>query len=139
MQGNNLFPEDYIPDDIDAVDDQIMAAAMIYPALSFNSNVPMLFAMFDDDDVRNEETRKELLKQMDLKNYVEYSKDTPQFIAWGTKDSMVGVTETPVYIKAAKNIGSDITEVVVKGQDHGFGQEYYMKNYMIWLKEVIGE
>lgn len=139
LQGNNLFPEDYIPDNIDAVDDHIMAAAMIYPALSFNSNVPMLFALFDDDDVRNEETRKELLKQMDLKNYVEYSKDTPQFIAWSTKDSMVGVTETPAYIKAAKNIRSDITEVVVKGQDHGFGQEYYMKNYMIWLKEVIGE
>ena len=139
LQGNNLFPEDYVPNEIDVMDDNVVAAAMIYPALSFNSNVPMLFALFDDDDVKNEETRSELLKQTDLKNFVECSRNIPQFIAWGTKDSMVGVTETPAYIETAKNIGVDIKEVVADGQDHGFGQEYYMNEYLMWFKELIGE
>ena len=35
-------------------------------------------------------TREALLKLVDLKNSVAYAADVPQFIAWGTKDSMVG-------------------------------------------------
>jgi len=54
---------------------------MIYPALSFNHNVPMLFAMFDDEDVRDPEKREELLSLMDMKNCVANSRDVPQFIA----------------------------------------------------------
>ena len=71
---------------------------------------------------------------MDLKSYVQNSKDVPQFVAWGTKDKMVGTSETPAYIEAARSVGADVTEVVVKGNDHGFGQKYYMDAYLDWLK-----
>ena len=110
---------------------------MIYPALSFNHNVPMLFAMFDDEDVRDPEKREELLSLMDMKNCVANSKDVPQFIAWGTKDSMVGSTETPAYIEAARKIGINITEIVADGQDHGFGQNYYMADYLEWFEKIV--
>ncbi len=92
-------------------------------------------AMFDDEDVRDPEKREELLSLMDMKNCVANSKDVPLFIAWGTKDSMVGSTETPAYIEAARKIGINITEIVAGGQDHGFGQNYYMADYLEWLKK----
>ncbi len=134
IQGNDLLPDAYKMDEIDRMDDTISTAAMIYPALSFNDNVPMLFCLFDDKDVRNETTRKELLELTDLKKYVNHSVDIPQFIAWGTKDSMVGVKETPEYIKKATEAGVDITEIRAEGQNHGFAQEYYIMKYIAWLK-----
>lgn len=137
IKGHDCFPDGYDPDEIDSVDDSIVSAAMIYPALSFNHNVPMLFAMFDDEDVRDPEKREELLSLMDMKNCVANSKDVPQFIAWGTKDSMVGSTETPAYIEAARKIGINITEIVADGQDHGFGQNYYMADYLEWFEKIV--
>lgn len=134
IQGNNLLPEGYEPDEIDCTDDTISTAAMIYPALSFNDNVPMLFCLFDDNDVRDKTRREELLELTDQKNYVRNSVDIPQFIAWGTKDSMVGTKETPAYIKEAQNAGADVTEIKVEGQNHGFAQEYYIVQYINWVK-----
>ncbi len=134
IQGNNLLPDAYKMDEIDRMDDTISTAAMIYPALSFNDNVPMLFCLFDDKDVRNETTRKDLLELTDLKKYVNHSVDIPQFIAWGTKDSMVGIKETPKYIKKANEAGVDITEIRAEGQNHGFAQKYYIMQYIDWLK-----
>lgn len=49
---------------------------------------------------------------------------------------MVGTKETPKYIKAAKKAGCDITEVVADGAGHGFGQEYYMDQYLEWLDKI---
>ncbi len=137
IQGNNLFPEGYVPDEIDFEKDDIVAAAMVYPAVSFNNNVPMLFAMFDADAVRDDQRRQELLALVDTKNYVENSKDVLQFIAWGTKDTMVGTTETHAYIEKAKEIGADVTEIIVENQGHGFGQEYYMKDFLEWYNYAV--
>ncbi len=137
IQGNSLFTEGYVPDEIDSEKDDIAAAAMIYPAVSFNNNVPMLFALFDADEVKDDQKRKELLELVDMKNYVDNSKDIPQFIAWGTKDTMVGITETHVYIEKAKEVGADVTEIIVDGQGHGFGQEYYMKDFLEWYNYAV--
>ncbi len=136
IRGNDCFPADYSPDAIDAMDDEIDSAAMIYPALSFYNNVPMLFSLFDDEEVRIPDTREALLKLVDLKNSVAYAADVPQFIAWGTKDSMVGTAETPAYIEAARKSGISVTEVIAEGQDHGFEQTYYMTDYLNWLQDI---
>ncbi len=136
IQGKNMFPEDYVPDEIDAIDDSVSSAAMIYPALSFRYNVPMLFGMFDDEAVRDEAKREELLELTDLYRYID-SQNVKQFIVYGTKDSMVGMDETKNYINHAKESGCDITVVEVNGQDHGMKQEYYMDGYFIWLKEIF--
>lgn len=120
-----------------SLEDNIAAAAMIYPAVSFNNNVPMLFALFDADEVKDDQKQKELLELVDMKNYVDNSKDIPQFIAWGTKDTMVGTTETHAYIEKAKEIGADVTEIIVENQGHGFGQEYYMKDFLEWYNYAV--
>ncbi len=133
IQGKNFFPEGYVPDEIDFADDGVATAAMIYPALSFRYNIPMLFCMFDDEDVRDGKKREELLEKTDLWRHIS-SQAIPQFIAYGTKDGMVGVDETKNYIKHAKESGCNITVIEVEGDGHGFAQPCYMKEYVSWLK-----
>lgn len=138
VMGNNVFPEDYTPDEIDAVDDTVNAPAMIYPALTFDFNVPMLFCMFDDEDVRDGAKRQELLDAMDLKQHIN-AKAANQFISYGTKDAMVGMDETKDYIAAARSAGVQVTEVAAEKQDHGYGFKYYGEQYLVWLREIFGE
>jgi len=138
IMGKNLFPEDYILDEIDEVDDTIVAPAMIYPALTYEHNVPMLFSMFDDESVRNESTRKELLDRMDLKQHIN-TVVMNQFISYGTKDGMVGMDGAIAYIGSARNNGVSVTVAVAEGEDHGYKFEYYKEAYLDWLKEVFCE
>lgn len=135
--GNNLFPDGYAPDEIDAVDDSVEAPAMIYPALTFDFNVPMLFSMFDDEDVRDTAKRQELLDRMDLKQHIN-SDVSSQFISYGTKDGMVGMEEAKAYIAAARDAGVSVMEAAAEGQDHGYGFQYYGEQYLAWLSEAFG-
>lgn len=133
IQNGDFYPEDYQKDEIDAVDGTLSSAAMIYPATTFNANVPMLFAMFDDEDVRDADRRQELLDLMDnTKNFD--SADVRQLVAWGGKDAMVGTTETPAYIRRAKQEGTEITQVCVQDGDHGFSPDNYFDRYLDWLR-----
>lgn len=132
IQNSEVSVEGGHSDAVDAQDGRLESAAMIYPATTFNANVPMLFAMFDDEQVRDESTRKDLLSLMDnTKNFD--SADVRQFVAWGGKDTMVGTKETPAYIKKAKRQGTDMTEVSVPEGSHGFGPENYFDQYLDWL------
>ena len=134
--GKDLFPNDYIKDEIDNESDLITYTSMIYPATTFNNNVSMLFAKFNDDDVRDENKRKELLKLTD--NTLNFnSSEVSQFIAYGTNDSMVGTEETPKYIEKAKSKNTDIKVIIAEGANHGFGQNYYMNDYINWLKDKL--
>ena len=136
--GNDLFPENYTPDEIDMVDDSVKAPAMIYPALTFNYNVPMLFCMFDDELVRDEAKRQELLDQMDLKQHINPNV-TEQFVSYGTKDSMVGTDESKAYIEAARNAGINVVEVAAEGKDHGYTFDNYGARYLEWLADVFAQ
>lgn len=138
IMGNNFFPEDYTPDEIDAMEDTVVAPAMIYPALTYEYNVPMLFSMFDDESVRNESTRNELLDRMDLKQHINTAAMN-QFISYGTKDGMVGMDGAIAYIDSARNNGVSVTVAVAEGEDHGYKFECYKEAYLDWLKEAFNE
>ncbi|HFU3812078.1 TPA: alpha/beta hydrolase [Streptococcus suis] len=126
IMGKGHFPADYHKDEIDSVDDNVVAPAMIYPALSYRNNVPMLFAMFDDEEVRDEKQRKELLELTDLKKQLNLEA-SKQFIAYVDEDKMVGISEIEDYIRAAKANGIDVTDILVEGGSHGFSFEEYDK------------
>ncbi len=136
VQGRDLFPEDYAPDAIDREDDRVCAAALIYPALSFDHNVGVLFCLFDDDEVRDPARRAELLAMTDLKTNLTPSSRIPRFVARGDADTVIG-NGPKEYIDAVRASGDEITEVLAPGQDHSFGQQYYMKEYLKWLRKVL--
>lgn len=136
LMGKDFFPEEYEKDEIDMVDDKVDVVSMIYPVVSFNDNVPMLFALFNSDDVRDERKRKKLLEDLDLvKNF--NSSKIKQFVAYGDIDLTVGTKEIPRYIKNAKKYNTDITVVVAKKQGHGFERKCYIEEYIKWIKENV--
>lgn len=136
IQGNDLFPEDYTPDEIDAVDDSVQAAAMIYPALTYRYNVPMLFASFDAELVRDPESREALLEMTDLPAHIA-SQSVPQFICYGTRDHLVAPESVLGYATAAQSAGCQVTLIAAEGQEHGFKQEYYMAEYLAFLQDCF--
>lgn len=138
IQGNNFFEENYIPDEIDLMDDSVAAPAMIYPTLTFNYNVGMLFSIENTDKVKDENKRQEILELFDLKRHLEKSKDLPQFISYGTEDIMVG-SGPKEYVEAAKEKEINVTEVVAENARHVFEQKYYMEEYLTWVKNTLNK
>lgn len=136
IQGNNFFEENYTLDEIDLIDDSVAAPAMIYPTLTFNYNMGMLFCIENNNKIKDENKRQEILELFDLKKHLENSKDLPQFISYGTEDIMVG--EGPKeYVNAAKEKEINVTEVVAEDANHVFEQKYYMEEYLIWVKDIF--
>lgn len=133
IRGEDYFPEEYTPDEVDMVDDSVIAAGMIYPALTYEYNVPMLFCSYNADDVRDERKRNELLAKTNLTEQFN-SSNVPQFISYGTKDGMVNLKGTKAYIDVAKAEGTDLKVVVAEEQDHGFKQKYYMEDFLTFFK-----
>lgn len=138
VRNRDLFPKDYVRDEIDSIDDSVSFAGMVYPALTFDYNVPMLFAIFDAENVRNEAKRQELLDLVDLKQHIS-SSDIPQFVCYGTKDNMVKSTGIFEYVAAARDAGASVTLTMAEGQDHGFGVDFYMDDYIQWIDSVAAE
>lgn len=131
-KGMDLYPSDYKKDEIDEETTDIISAAMIYPAMTFNDNIPMLFAMFNANKVKDKNKRKELLDLMDnIKHFS--SSNIRQFVSYGDSDTVVGFKETKKYISKAKKENTDITVSVAKDADHGYNQPQYIKAYLEWM------
>ena len=73
---------------------------------------------------------------MDLKNHLQNSKDIPQFVSYGTEDSIVG-NGPKEYVEKARAQKFNIAENVAQGQNHGYAQKYYMKDYINWIKGIF--
>ena len=140
FQGNEMKIDGYQPDTIDAIDDRLNAAALVYPALSYNENMPMLFASFPAEQARNPEIRAKLIAQYDaIRHYKSLS--IPQFFCYGTKDNMVSLTEFKKYMELS---GTDDPNrlVVVEGAGHGYGASvggkygFWLEEYAMWLKQL---
>lgn len=136
VMGNNLFPEDYLPDEVDRTNDSVVAVGMIYPALTYQYNVPMLFCTYDADAVRDEYTRNKLLEETDLSANFRSSR-IPQFIAYSREDGMVDYRGTEQYITVAEDKHTLLRIVTVEGQDHGFQQKYYMNDFLNFFNKLI--
>ena len=134
IMGKDLLNENYTKDDIDLEDDTITKAAMIYPAINFNNNPTMLFAMFPSKDVKDDQTRITLLdKTNNIKHFS--SSNIKQYISYGGKDRMVGTEEINKYIKKCEETNTNITKNYLANEGHGFETKKYIDNYIKWLQE----
>lgn len=120
VRGKDMFPEGYEKDETDKVDDSVKAAAFGYPLLSFLYNPTLMFAAFPGEKVRDERQREQLNQQYDCMEQIN-SADVPQFVTYGTKDSLLACEHTERYIEKVRVRGGDITYVPIEGADHGYG------------------
>lgn len=135
IMNQDVFPEDYEPDEIDMVSDSVDVAGLIYPVMTFRYNVPMLFALFDDELVRDDVYREDLLQLTDLHEHIT-SGSVHQFLAYGTGDGLVNIEGTREYISCALSLGVPVSDVVVQDYGHGFPMSLYIPQFVEMISEV---
>ncbi len=131
---DELYPLDYKKDEIDAVSGSINTAGLVYPVLTYEYNVPMLFCSFDAEKVKDQDQRNELLEKTDLSKHVN-SLGVNQFISYGTNDYFVNFNGAKKYIAAASKKGVNLKVKEVKGQKHAFSKELCMSEFIEFLLE----
>lgn len=130
------MPEiEYVQDEIDKTDARCAFAGLIYPMLSFKSVLPVMISCFSAESVLDTEKRNNLLELFDASNYVQPG-DAPQFIAMGTKDTIVNLTDDKTrYMEALKKNGVSFEYLPIEGANHGFGAS--SKKYGYWVDRYI--
>ena len=138
LRGRDMFPADYEPDEVDALGDGVFSAGLVYPVVNYRFNVPMLFNSFAAADVRDDVKRNAILDETDLILNFD-SADVPQFVTYGTADTIVGTDGGRDYAGRAAEAGTNVAVLPVEGGGHGYGRENYIERYLDWLTERIGE
>lgn len=131
LMGTDQLPDGYQKDNIDEVDDSVKTMSSIYGMLSYNYNVPVLFASFNSELVKDQKTRVRLLEEMDIAKHLK-SRNVSQFISYGTGDFLIDTKIPENYIDASIAAGTDMTVNVAEGQNHGYLQSHYMDDYLKW-------
>lgn len=140
FQGNEGLCPEYEKDEIDRTDDRLNRIALVYPLLSYCENVPLMFASFPAEDVRDEKKRMELLDTYDAVNHMKCV-GTPHFISYGTKEDMVSVSKIEDYMEILEKSGTSLKKVLVEGAGHGYGaavgkkESYWLEEYIKWVQE----
>ncbi|MCD8068466.1 MAG: alpha/beta hydrolase [Lachnospiraceae bacterium] len=139
LQGNEKLCPDYPKDEIDRTDDRLNRIALVYPLLSYCENVPLMFASFPAQDVRDEKRRMELMDIYDAVNHMKCT-GIPHFICYGSKEDMVSVSKIEDYVEILQKSGTSLKRVIVEGAKHGYGaamgkkEGYWLEEYIRWLK-----
>lgn len=132
---------DYKEDGIDRMDDTLDHMALVYPALSYRENIPMMFASFPAREVRDAKRRRELMEAYDAVQHMSCA-GIPHFISYGTKDTMVSLTQLGEYRDILKDTNTSFEEVPVDGAGHGYGASvgqacgFWLDKYIHWLKKL---
>lgn len=142
LAGTNQFPSDYIPDAVDAYSDSVSQAGLIYPCLNFKYNMPMLSCCFSHEQIDTAQKRSSVCEQYDcISNF--RSGDIPQFICYGTKDSLVKPVQDAKYADKIRSAGGSTEVLEIHGANHGFGAYeknrakygYWIPRYLEWSKK----
>lgn len=110
----------YTPDEIDAVDDRVALAGLIYPAIDLAYNPGILFALAEPDEVRHPATRQALIEQYSPLHSARAG-DPPQFLCYGTKDALVDPRGLIAYQASLDEQGVENRLLALEGARHGFG------------------
>jgi acetyl esterase/lipase len=110
----------YTPDEVDAVDDRVALAGLIYPAIDLTTNPGLLFALAEPDEVRNPATRHALIERYSPLHGARAG-DPPQFLCYGTKDALVDPRGLIAYKAILDERGVENRLLALEGANHGFG------------------
>lgn len=137
LKDSREFPETYQMDAVDQVDARLVNAGLIYPALGFEYLMPLLNATFLRQRVDTEEKRQALVEQFScIKQFS--SADVPQFLCYGSTDTLTPPAQMDEYIEKLEASQADYQVCYLKGAFHGYGANpTLMKKYGHWITEYI--
>ncbi len=110
----------YTPNEVDAVDDRVALAGLVYPAIDLAYNPGILFSLADPDEVRNPATRQALIERYSPLHSARAG-DPPQFLCYGTKDALVDPRGLIAYQAILDESGVENRLLALEGARHGFG------------------
>jgi len=142
----------YTPDEVDAGDDGVALAGLIYPSIDLAYNPGILFALADPDEVRDPATRQALIRRYSPLHDAQRG-DPPQFLCYGTKDALVDPRGLVAYraILDERDVGNRL--LALEGARHGFGAcsgsafarlafgryVYWLEVFATWANDRFGE
>lgn len=137
LHGENRFPADYIPDEIDSVSDKLETAGLMYPCVSFQCLMPMMNACFTKEQLDSEDKRSALYRQYScVENYC--ASDTPQFFAYGGKDTLIPPPHEEAYIRKLKETNTEHKMLFLPNAQHGFGANpQKIRKFGDWLTDYL--
>jgi acetyl esterase/lipase len=131
----------YAPDAVDLVDDRVALAGLIYPAIDLAYNTGVLFALAEPGEVHDAAARQALIERYRPTGSVQAG-DPPQFLCYGTKDTLVDPQGILSYQAELEQKEVPNRLCVVEGAGHGFGScdgnllmKWMNGRYVYWLKE----
>jgi len=142
-----LWSEDYLPDDIDAMDPRPHSLALIYAALEVSRDPQCLHMLAGKERFEDPAEEKEWIQKLDLRQYI-CKNDPPHFLCYGTEDTVVLPQGTRDFAQQLKSLDIPVETTAIEGADHGFGScvnphrkgEFaaagWQKNYAAWLKKL---
>lgn len=133
VQGTDRFPEDYVMDYMDEIDDSVQKAALISPVLSFEDHIPMLYGLYGKDACETADGIENLLERTDLSKHT--GRTIPQMVICGAADSIYKPARTASYITAAQNAGTEVSVSVIEKGTHVLEARTYRKDLISWLKQ----
>lgn len=137
LHGDNRFPQDYEPDEVDAMKDTIETAGLIYPCVSFKGVLPIMSACFKQEDLETDNKRENIYDQYScVKNFC--SSNTPQFFCYGGKDIAIPIEHEEEYIEKLKESRTDHEILFLPKANHGFCvNPKMMKKYGYWVTTYL--
>lgn len=144
LQRGEKIEVEYIDDSIDRISDDVALAGFLYPCFSYKYNVPMMFASFPAEMVRDDTLRNQLLDQYDCLLHMR-SEHIPQFVCYGTKDLLVDSIQSKQYVNLLKTKNVPHKCLELHGASHGFGAcacsnkkyAYWMEEFIDWAKQIF--
>lgn len=142
-KGTSMFPEGYLPDEIDQMDDSLHHAALIYPCLTLKYNETVAYPLFGESITDDPILRKKVIDHYDCIAHCN-SMQVPQFLCYGTEDGLLPIEMMEEYQNELKKSGGEIFTIVLEGAGHGFGAcsdegskkyRWWLSQYLDWVKE----
>lgn len=135
--GTDMFPQDYVPDEVDAEDDSLNISAPIYPCVTLRCNETLAYPLFGSEVANDPEKRREFIDRYDSIKHCA-SKNVPQFLCYGSKDPLLDPAIQKAYVSAVRDLGGDITELELEGAGHGYGAcQSSEQKHRHWLDEYV--
>lgn len=134
LQNSQVIYNGYVEDEVDKVDDRPAFIALLYPVIQFYKSPNMLSLLVGRDNY-DPEKRLGLMAEYDLVQHI-HENDPPQFLCYGTKDSLHGMD---AYGRRLMQLGVPNKVLVLDGAGHGYGActRPSTKRYAYWKQEFI--
>ena len=143
VQGTNLLKKaypDYETDAIDAVDDTVNNAGLLYPLTDFNWNKACLYSTMNFNPSKDREAAKRALEDYNLCLHL-HDLQTPEFVAHGKKDMLISYQSSIQYDEALDRAGVPHEFYEIPDANHNFTPDtsaataYVYDQYIAFLDE----